>query len=238
MDNKQSHNTLELALQTLITARCKRAYIHDLSNGLQGIYGSFEVIKRLLVAPPASALTAVEKSIDMFRRSIANYEAGLKQSVDTLIPEPCDRTTVSLDELLRSMVAFLNGDAAAHGVSLSVAVDRNLYVVANPHALRLTLVSLLLDSIDSMPLGGQTHVEAKPDTANVVIEITTKPSRGTIARNIATAWDLDLDSAPPYRGLVYPVARNLVRADEGTIELAKHNEGLKVSLLFPTTKAA
>jgi hypothetical protein len=143
-----------------------------------------------------------------------------------------------VDELLRSIAAFLNGDAAAHGVSLSVTANRNLYVAAKPQALRLTLVSLLLDSIDSMPLGGQTHMDAAINDANGVIEITTRPSRGTIARNIATAWDLDLGSDPLYRGLVYPVARNLVRADEGTIELAKHDDGLKVSLLYPATKAA
>jgi signal transduction histidine kinase len=238
MDTQVPPHILQLALHALITERCKRAYVHDLRNGLQGIYGSTEVVKRLLTMTSSPAVSVAEKSIEMMRRSLAGYEDSLRSACDNLVPEPLGKTTICIDKTLRSLAAFLNGDAAAHGVSLRVTGDPGIDVLVRPHALRLTLLSLLVDAIDAMPNGGQVMLEARVSGAHVVIDITTTPISGTARRNLSTAWQLDLSSDPPYAGLVYHVVRDLVQADAGTIELTARDEGTQVSIRYPAAIAA
>jgi signal transduction histidine kinase len=233
MDQQVPQTILHLALQAMITERCKRAYVHDLRNGLQGIYGSTEVVKRLLTASGSPAVSVSEKSIEMMRRSLASYEESLRSTCDHLMPEPLEKTAVCVDKLLRNLAAFLNGDAAAHGVSLRIAGDPGINVVVNPHALRLTLLSLLVDAIDTMPNGGELQLEARLSGALVVIDITAMPISGTVRRDLTNAWQLDLSASPSYAGLVFHVVRNLVQADAGSIELTARDEGTKVSIRYP-----
>lgn len=237
MDQQVPNTILQLALHTMITERCKRAYVHDLRNGLQGIYGSTEVVKRLLTATHSPALSVSEKSVELMRRSLASYEESLRNVCDDLVPEPIGKTTVCVDKLLRSLAAFLNGDAAAHGVSLRVTGDPGINVEADPHGLRLTLLSLMVDAIDTMRGGGQAQLEARVSGAQVVVDITVTPISGTVRRDIATAWQLDLSSNPPYAGLVFHVVRNLVQADAGSIELTARDDGTKIIIRYPAANA-
>jgi len=226
-------NVLELALHNLISQRCKSSYAHDLRNGLQGIQGSFDVFKRLLTNLPSAAPLPVEKSSDMARRALANHESALERILNHLVPEEAGSVSIRVDESLRAVAGFLNSDAAAHNVSLHVAADSAVSAIVRAHALRLTLLSLLIDAIDVMPTGGQVQMEVRTDDRAAVVEIIATPKEGTLQRDYTTAWQLNLATTPQRTGLIFYVVQRLVEADAGVIELAPHGAGSKVSIKYP-----
>jgi len=233
MDTHSLDKVLELALHNLISQRCKSAYAHDLRNGLQGIQGSFDVFKRLLTNLPSATPVPIEKSSDMARRALANHEGALERILNHLVPEEAGSVSIRVDESLREVTGFLNSDAAAHGISLHVAADSAASAIVRPQALRLTLLSLLIDAMDAMPAGGHVQMEVRANDEAATIDIIATPKEGTLQRDYTTAWQLNLATTPQRTGLIFYVVQRLVETDAGVIELAPHGAGSKVSIKYP-----
>ena len=85
MNNQALNRVLELALHAMVSERCKSSYLHDLRNGLQGIYSCFNALTRLLKGS-APASISVEKKTDFARRAIVSHEKSLERILGDLVP--------------------------------------------------------------------------------------------------------------------------------------------------------
>ncbi len=237
MNDSSLNRVLELALHALVSERCKLSYLHDLRNGLQGIYSCFDALTRLLKGT-APASVSVEKATDFARKSIVSHEKSLERILGDLLPSEADSVSACTGESLREVVKFLNGDAAAHGVSLRVTANAVLHASVPPHTLRLTLLSLMVDAIDAMPDGGELHSEARELNGKIAIDIAISPTNGVLNRNYDTAWQLDLPANPQRNDLTFYVVRRLVEAAAGTIDHLPHDGGRKITIQYPAVGAS
>jgi hypothetical protein len=108
---------VEAALQSYVTERCQRAYLHQLRNGLQGIYTGFDLLIRMLTGKIQTAIPT-DKASDIVRRAIGSHEQSMELVLKQMVLQSDPPTAVAVDVMVREVIALLNNDAAAHGVTL------------------------------------------------------------------------------------------------------------------------
>jgi two-component system sensor histidine kinase HydH len=198
---------LEPALHAVIAVRCHRAYRHDLTNGLQGIYGGFDALTRLLQLPV---------------RDLAKVVHGLA---------PLEQPTASIDicVMLQELVKFLINDAAAHRVTLRGPQFTGVTVRAQPHKLRLIFLSLMIDAIDAMSSGGTLQANVTTANQEMLLELSDeRPGELPV-----DPWALDFSCTPVHRGWTLFVVRHLVAAEGGNILCeagARGGRNIRISL--------
>jgi signal transduction histidine kinase len=212
MQEPELTRILEHALHAHIASRCHRAYRHDLRNGLQGIYGGFDALSRLLRLPTDAG--KVERVTDMVRQAIAGHEKSLDRVLHALspleqTPEPADASL-----LLQGLTKFLTNDAAASRVTLRSAMPQPVMVQVRTNKLRLVLLSLMLDAIDAMQGGGELQLNCNVLEGAAVLELIDTRAGSPLEH----PWQLDHTTSPAYRGWTLYVARQMILAESGHIE--------------------
>lgn len=204
---------LEPALHALVATRCHRAYRHDLKNGLQGIYGGFDALTRLLQMPVRD-VAKVERITDFVRQAIAAHEKSMERVLHGLAPLEPPAESIDAASFVHELVKFLVNDAAVNRVTLRAAQCSGVLVQARPHKLRLALLSLMLDAIDAMPAGGVLQLSASSAEAGSLLELADQRPEAPPA----DPWTVDLAAVPTYRGLTLFVVRHLIAGEGGSIE--------------------
>ncbi len=161
---------LEDALRAYINRRCRRAYTHDLRNGLQGIFGGVDALTRAARATKPLAVP-LDQLTNFVQQAIANHERGLERVIDSLAPEPQEPVTLSMRELLMEVARFLTNDAARNNVRVRQNFSDDLKVTAPPARLRLIALALLAESIDALTSGGEIHIAGGTVDGRVRCEI-------------------------------------------------------------------
>lgn len=211
----------EAALHALITQRCQRAYVHDMRNGLQRIYGGFELLSRAVSAAATGAKIPPEKAIDFSKQAIKNHEQALDRILSQLILSDETQVPTHVGEVLGEISRFLNNDASARDIALSVAVAEDAAILVRPGRLRLVFLALLVDAIDSLPPHSELRVQLSKQKPHVRIEITSsKMVAGKWDTSASEAVQIDLQAEPLRKGLIVPAAKKLIEAEGGTLHFS------------------
>jgi signal transduction histidine kinase len=161
---------LEDALRAHLNRRCRRAYAHDLRNGLQGIFGGVDALTRAARTTKPLAVP-LEQLTQFVQQAITNHERGLERVLDSLAPEQQEPTVVCLRELLTEQVRFMTNDTARNNVRVRQSYDDDMKVSVVFARLRLVALGLLTDSIDAMPSGGELRVAGRTVEGHAQFEI-------------------------------------------------------------------
>lgn len=168
---------LEDALRAHLNRRCRRAYVHDLRNGLQGIFGGVDALTRTARSTKPLAVS-LEQLTQFVQQAITNHERGLERVLDSIAPEQQPPAIVCVRELLTEQVRFMTNDAARYNVRVRQDYEDDLKVSAVEARLRLITLGLLADSIDAMPNGGEMRIAGRTTEGRVqfdVIDTRTQP---------------------------------------------------------------
>ena len=207
---------LEDALRAHLNRRCRRAYAHDLRNGLQGIFGGVDALTRAARATPDKPLAVPLDQLTKFvQQAIGNHERGLERVLDSLAPEQQEPTLVSCRELLTELARFLTNDAARHNLRVRQDFEDDLEVRAPLDRLRLIGLALLTDSVDAQPDGGEIRISGRTNQGRVQLEIADKRAR----------------PRPP--SLVSEAVDRLVAELSGRIESKQIDDGHEVRIELP-----
>jgi signal transduction histidine kinase len=161
---------LEDALRAYLNRRCRRAYAHDLRNGLQGIFGGVDALTR--AARSTKPLSVPLDQVTQFvQQAISNHERGLERVLESIAPEQQTPAIVSLRELLTEQVRFMTNDTARNNVRVRLDFDDDLKVSALHARLQLIVLALLTESIDAMPGGGVLRVAGRTLDGRAQFEI-------------------------------------------------------------------
>lgn len=161
---------LEDALRAYLNRRCRRAYAHDLRNGLQGIFGGVDALTRAARSTKPLAVP-LEQLTQFVQQAISNHERGLERVLESIAPEQHTPAIVSLRELLTEQVRFMSNDTARHNVRVRMDFHDDLKVSALHARLRLIVLGLLTESIDALPTGGEIRVAGRTANGRVHFEI-------------------------------------------------------------------
>jgi signal transduction histidine kinase len=161
---------LEDALRAHLNRRCRRAYAHDLRNGLQGIFGGVDALTR--AARATKPLTVPLEQLSQFvQQAITNHERGLERVLDSIAPEAEAPTLVSLRELCTEQVRFMTNDTARNNVRVRQQYSDDMQVSAAPSRLRLVVLGLLTESVDMLTGGGEIRIAGRTVESRVHLDI-------------------------------------------------------------------
>jgi signal transduction histidine kinase len=209
---------LEDALRAYLNRRCRRAYAHDLRNGLQGIFGGVDALTRAARSSTSGKPLHVplEQLTTFVQQAIANHERGLERVLESIAPEQQSPTPVACRELLTGLAHFLANDAARNNIRIRQDFNDDLKLTTVVPRLRLIGLGLLTDSIDALAGGGEIRIAGHTREARMQFEI------------------IDNRSQPRPVSFVSDAIERLVAALSGRIE-SKHNEagGHTVSVELP-----
>ena len=161
---------LEDALRAYLNRRCRRAYAHDLRNGLQGIFGGVDALTRAARSTKPISVP-LEQLTQFVQQAIGNHERGLERVLESIAPEQQAPAIVSLRELLIEQVRFMTNDTARSNVRVRQDYQDDLKVSALHARLQLIALGLLTESIDAMPNGGELRVAGRTIEGRVQFEI-------------------------------------------------------------------
>jgi signal transduction histidine kinase len=139
-------------------------------NGLQGIHGGVDALTRAARAGKATSVP-LEQLTQFVQQAITNHERGLERVLNSVAPEDAPASEVVVKDVIFELVKFLTNDAARNGARMKLNVDEQLKVLVLAAKLRLILLGLLVDAIDSLPSGGEIAISAQAVAGDVQIEI-------------------------------------------------------------------
>lgn len=165
---------LEDALRAYLNRRCRRAYAHDLRNGLQGIFGGVDALTRAARSSTSGKPLTVplEQLTTFVQQAITNHERGLERVLEHIAPEVHSPALISCRELLIELARFLTNDAARNNIRIRQDFHDDLKTTTVIARLRLIGLALLTDSIDALAGGGEIRIAGRTAEGRVQFEIT------------------------------------------------------------------
>jgi nitrogen-specific signal transduction histidine kinase len=192
---------LEDALRAHLNRRCRRAYAHDLRNGMQGIFGGVDALTRA-ARSTKPLVVPLEQLTQFVQQAIVNHERGLERVLESIAPEQQAPAIVSVRELLTDQVRFMTNDTARHNVRVRQDYSDDLKVSAVHARLRLIALGLLTDSIDAMSTGGEMRVAGRTIDGRVqfeIIDTRTQPRSTTFVHEAIERLVTDLSGRIDYQ---------------------------------------
>jgi signal transduction histidine kinase len=147
----------EDALRGYLCRRCKRAYSHDMRNGLQGIQAGLDALARA-ARPNKPSAVPLETLTQFVQQAIANHERGLEHVMESVAPEDLGPAPVKVRVFLSDLIRFLTTDAARNRVRIKLDLGDDIVAEAGPAKLRLIFLGLLTHAIDSLSTGGEIAI--------------------------------------------------------------------------------
>lgn len=160
---------MEDALRGYLCRRCKRAYAHDMRNGLQGIQAGLDALARA-ARPNKPSAVPLEQLTHFVQQAITNHEHGLERVLESVAPEEFEPVPVKIRELFADLVRFLSTDAARNRVRIKVDMGDDIAALAAIARLRLILLGLLTHGIDTLASGGEIAITAEIVDGQVQID--------------------------------------------------------------------
>jgi two-component system sensor histidine kinase BaeS len=205
---------------------------HELRTPLAVIRGQAEAITDGVypgdadhVAPIVDATRSLELLVDDLRTLALSDASGL-----VLSPEPVDPAALAQDTL-----AAFASRAVAAGVELGADVDGSVpLVLVDPARMRGVLGNLVSNAVRHTPRGGSVRIGAAPAGGAVAVTVT-DTGEGIPADLLPRVFDRFV-RGPGSRGsgLGLAIARDVVRAQGGTIEIeSRPGAGTTVRLTLP-----
>lgn len=208
---------LEDALRASLNRRCRRAYAHDLRNGLQGIFGGVDALTRAARATTSGKPFAVplDQLTTFVQQAIGNHERGLERVLEHIAPEQHQPESLSCRELLIELARFITNDAARNSVRIRQDFHDDLKTTTVAARLRLICLALLTDSVDALASGGEIRLSGRTSDGRVQFEIT------------------DTRAQPRPVSFVSDAIERLVADLSGRIENKQHEGGLEIRIELP-----
>jgi signal transduction histidine kinase len=227
MDEVHRWLLLTARLRTEVLARCERAFVHDARNSLQAVTGGIEAMARALLS--GSRRVPPERIVELTRLAMTNHERALEEMILALANAPAPPASIDLDELVQSFTNFLTHDARHRDVDFDLCLLGPGAVVQELGSVRLVLLALLTDSIDSSPPRTRIKVATGVDGARAVISV--EDSRET---EPDAPSGIDSITEPSRHNLTIPVGRRLIEDMGGVFEVRDvQPAGRVVRLLLP-----
>ena len=210
---------------------------HDLRSPLASIRAMAEALEDEVVADTTS--------VQRYHRSIRGESERLSSLVDDLFELSritsgsleLRRVAVPVEELLADAVALAAPSADVHGIDLRLALEEDAVVDVAPAELSRVLHNLLENAIRHTPSGG--HVLVETHRAGDHVEVAVNDRCGGIPVD-----DLDRVFDVAFRGdasrgkaggggLGLAIAKGLVEAHDGTIDVNNHHQGCRFTVRLP-----
>jgi signal transduction histidine kinase len=214
---------------------------YEFRTPLTTIGGYAELLKSGVASDPAQAgeyVDAILSAVERLTEQVENV-LDLSQSEAGLLPIRKER--VDLLDFLTTLVRDREAAIIAAGLSLDLKGRRGRVVDADPRQLGRAIGNLLDNAVTGTPDGGRIVIDLRKlpegEDAGIAIVIADN-GRGMTAQELARAQGglkAGKDGSPERRtGLGIPLARQLIEAHDGTLDIASQKRaGTTATIRLP-----
>jgi signal transduction histidine kinase len=143
---------------------------------------------------------------------------------------------VDLGALLESVAVLLNAHAKRQGVTIT-RVPANAWVEVTGHAdsLQQVILNLATNALEAMRDGGALRLELATDGEEAVLTVS-DTGTGIPSELQQRIWDLSFSTKPLGRGIGLHVAKQVVLAHGGRVDLSSSTEGARFVVRLPRAR--
>lgn len=212
---------------------------HDLRSPLASIRAMAEALEDQVVAD--------EASVRRYHRSIRGESERLSSLVDDLFELSritsgsleLRRVDVALEELLSDAVGLAGPTAEVRGIELRLALEQEVRVEVSPAELSRVLHNLLDNAIRHTPSGGFVLVQSRLLGEHVEVDVVDRCG-GIPVDDLDRVFDVAFrgDASRGRNGgggLGLAIAKGLVEAHHGTIDVGNHHQGCRFTVRLPVS---
>jgi two-component system, NtrC family, sensor kinase len=225
--NSKSFESQKLAALGLLAS----GITHEINNPLAGLDLSLKRISR-----DPENVEQIQKYLPGMYDSISHMQNIVRQTLAFAKPEPQIKTMVGLQKLLdHSLVLVQHKLDHNNIIVIRTGIERS-QIMTNPQSISQVFVNLMLNAIDSMPMGGNLSIESTENKEWIHISFRDTGS-GINPEIMDRIWEPFYSTKPTGEGtgLGLSVSRRLVEKLSGKIEITSTKEkGTTVTLSFPS----
>ncbi len=208
---------------------------HEIRNPLNSIAINLELlqeevsrlVKEELQKEPLRLMKVISDEINRLNESVHDF-----LSFDKLPSLNVD--TIDINQILDGTLALIQPEAVKRGVKIRKGYRKKLSTIqVDAKKIRQAILNIIINSIQSMPRGGELHLMTRSRGNQVEIEI--KDSGVGIPEDVhEKIFDFFFTTREEGAGLGLSIARRIVNEHGGDIQVgSKENSGTSVILRLP-----
>lgn len=197
---------------------------HEIRNPLTSIKNFIEIMPEHIDDPEyrESLLNHVPKQIDVI-------DLILKDLLEYSSPKTPTVSSVNLNSFVKSIVNVISSQKT---INFLIDIPEDIDINTDTKQLRQILYNLILNSIDSMDQYGSIEISASKSNGRIKIVIA-DDGHGIEKEDLIKIFDPFFTTKDNGTGLGLFITYNLVKENNGDIEIKSDEEGTKVALFFP-----
>lgn len=208
---------LESAAHSLIIARCRQAYVHELQGGLHPIFLAVELLDRTASVAPKNPALLVQSSA-LAKRAMSIHEKSTVELFNQITIADNLPSVVNMGAMLDGILRLLRTDLDRKAIAFEFTNSPDVVVQAQAYTLRLLLLGLIAMTIDELSEATDFTLVLTRAEGGALIEIQANIDFPLIDMPEVLVTNGVANSLTPC-GLVLAVARQWFTANGGALEL-------------------
>ena len=212
---------------------------HEVRNPLNALQINLEILEEEISEIVPDRNSHVFEVIGKIAGELRSLDNFVTEFLRFARPPRLNRQPVAVRLLLADLVTFVGPECSRKGVSVSLAVEGGPEtVVVDGFQLKHAVLNLVLNALQATPKGGAIAIEAGGDDRALEIRVR-DGGEGMSEGVLPRAFDAFFTTREGGTGLGLPIARRIVEAHGGTLDLqSREGEGTLATLSLPADRAS
>ena len=212
---------------------------HEVRNPLNALQINLEILEGEISEIVPDRKSHVFEVIGKIAGELRSLDNFVTEFLRFARPPRLNREPVAVRLLLADLATFIGPECSRKGVSVSLAVEGGPEtVVVDGFQLKHAVLNLVLNALQATPKGGAIAIEAGGDDRALEIRVR-DGGEGMSEGVLPRAFDAFFTTREGGTGLGLPIARRIVEAHGGTLDLqSREGEGTLATLSLPADRAS
>jgi len=212
---------------------------HEVRNPLNALQINLEILEEEISEIVPDRRSHVFEVIGKIAGELRSLDNFVTEFLRFARPPRLNREPVAVRLLLADLVTFIGPECSRKGVSLSLAAHGGPEtVVADGFQLKHAVLNLVLNALQATPKGGAIAIETGGDDRALEVRVR-DGGEGMSEGVLPRAFDAFFTTREGGTGLGLPIARRIVEAHGGTLDLqSREGEGTLATLSLPADRAS
>ena len=201
---------------------------HEIRNPIASIEGAIDVLER-----DAEDVEKREEFLGIIKKECRRVSRLLSDLLDFGRPREPQLRTVSVSEIIDSVVTLANPIAERQGVRLITSLSAESAVQVDPVQMQQVVLNLTLNAIQAMPGGGSVTLSSSAEESTVKVDVRDE-GVGIPPEDFDKVFDPFYTTKERGIGLGLSVAHQIVKTHGGTIKLFRNpSAGMTFRIVLP-----
>jgi len=203
---------------------------HEIRNPLTTIQGFIQLLEYDLKG------SKHQDYLQIVLKEITHINEIIKEMLLLAKPSAPQMGFVSMNQMIRDTIGFMNAEGLLHNVELRTELEENLPLIElDERQIKQVFMNLIRNSIQAMVKGGEVIIRATLNQDLRIIEVSfTDNGVGISEENLVKIYEPFYTTKDTGTGLGIPISCRIMQSHGGTLNIqSKKGNGTKVTLYFP-----